>query len=1159
VCLAFSGLALFDIHAPAKSAELLQDETLRLTGQVTDMNGTPIVGAEVRLIAPKMQFALPHMTYGSVAVQTNAGGEFALQVRADDRRFMQGYHCKAMLVVRASTFELQASAFHLSRCLVDAPVLVQLRPATSLAIQVFDLSGQPLSDVAVRPAKIGEHQLPFEEVADTQATADAAGIAHFDELPSVNLEQVYLEGKQVGHQCVTLTKTDAGLTAVALSTQSRRGRLTAKANALYAMPDLSTVSFQLLSSIDESRSAYTWSDSPVDPQGEFFAEHICDGTVTVHSHLPEQMSYAFDPSVTYSGLKLTEDRYQLELLPANRVHGRVIDADSGEGLPRITISHTESRGDSSVSDQEGNFAFWAGAGRISYYPSHSLGLYSLDAGFYLYPQELPEDGQLQLEPVQLKRMTSAVGRVVNSAGQPLAGVEIQCRMKTERFTDAVALWSDRNGNFRFFSVTNGKTVSLSAQAIFTDSQSAQPLAIGTRRPLSLQVTDESRPELILEPLPTAYFSGTVVDRKGQAVAGAVVTVRQAKVFQEEAYGGSDRAPEPLFRDDIVTTDHQGRFQTPHTTNFEQDVSVSIKSAGYEIFNSGWSKHKPSGAEGTQIELGQHTLLNEPAEIAIQVRVRDGQTGEPLSNSRVVFLGAKSGLVKRNLEAGAPTSLMVKQSPQVAAAEAEGYQPKFRCIDYFEQNAAGDYELIFEMGHEPNQNRNVAPRDVERMRTAARELLAPIPEPLLAASYHQLLAYYSCATFTQPSQLIDRIKVMKLAGADLNILQGALPILVRLPQEEIRRLLPLVNNQVKVFLFTSLVDQATTAEQREEMLGEALIAVRQLGGDDQLMAYSNLSCTMLKHGMLDSALEVIGEAWDEHAEIREIIGKGQRLERSSRKQGIARYFAQPLALLHREEAFKLIELTAYANEIDRLKYETIAFLAGEGQAGWQAEIERLGDPRRSALGIKGYCDKVGFKNLERGRELLRYIPDSPFKGKFCLHLADKCKATGRQKAELAAEALPYLRMEHEPGDDHPSQTAADACSKVAAWDASLAERFAFESLWLCEEDHTILPYNLVGELALRLADYDAALARQLIVPCFDNWSWLFGERDHSVIYSRNQPLRAAACIDPKWCQELTEALLAGELATQPSRKLSTLQAVIDCWSEIASKQPPADMQ
>lgn len=114
--------------------------------------------------------------------------------------------------------------------------------------------------------------------------------------------------------------------------------------------------------------------------------------------------------------------------------------------------------------------------------------------------------------------------------------------------------------------------------------------------MSLQLSDESQPELILESIPTAYFAGTVLERSGKPIANADVVVRQAIVSQEEASGGMDRSPEPLFRDDIVTTDAQGRYQTPRTTDFNQDVSVSIRATGYETFNSGWTKRKPSGGD-----------------------------------------------------------------------------------------------------------------------------------------------------------------------------------------------------------------------------------------------------------------------------------------------------------------------------------------------------------------------------------------------------------------------------------------------------------------------------------------------------------------------------------------------------------------------------------
>lgn len=272
-------------------------------------------------MAPKVFHSLPHISFGSVAAQTDAGGEFDLQVPADDKRFIQSYYCNAMLLVRAANCELHATTFHLTRCLVDARLSIKLRPATLLPIHVVDTRGNPLADVTVRPAKIGEDFLPVEEVTEFQAITDAAGTAIFAELPSVQLERVYLMGQRIGQQCVTLTKTSAGLTAVALDTQTRRGRLSAQAVELHPMPSFSDVTLQFLSSVDDVCFAYTWSNSQVDSRGNFTMEHIGDGVVTVRSQLPEQMPYTFDPSVSYSGLQLTNEEYQLELVPATRVQG----------------------------------------------------------------------------------------------------------------------------------------------------------------------------------------------------------------------------------------------------------------------------------------------------------------------------------------------------------------------------------------------------------------------------------------------------------------------------------------------------------------------------------------------------------------------------------------------------------------------------------------------------------------------------------------------------------------------------------------------------------------------------------------------------------------------------------------------------------------------
>ncbi|MEZ6076892.1 MAG: hypothetical protein R3C56_14870 [Pirellulaceae bacterium] len=49
-----------------------------------------------------------------------------------------------------------------------------------------------------------------------------------------------------------------------------------------------------------------------------------------------------------------------------------------------------------MTDDDGTFFFWDGPGQVSFYPSHPLGIYSLDAAFYLSPQQMPEGGLLQL-------------------------------------------------------------------------------------------------------------------------------------------------------------------------------------------------------------------------------------------------------------------------------------------------------------------------------------------------------------------------------------------------------------------------------------------------------------------------------------------------------------------------------------------------------------------------------------------------------------------------------------------------------------------------------------------------------------------------------------------------------------------------------------------
>ena len=56
---------------------------------------------------------------------------------------------------------------------------------------------------------------------------------------------------------------------------------------------------------------------------------------------------------------------------------------------------------------------------------------------------------------------------------------------------------------------------------------------------------------------------------------------------------------------------------------------------------------------------------------------------------------------------------------------------------------------------------------------------------------------------------------------------------------------------------------------------------------------------------------------------------------------------------------------------------------------------------------------------------------------------------------------------------------------------------------------------------------------------DSWSWLFHEHDREFIHQSNPPLTAAISIDPQWALAETCKFFETELATQPSRKLTTV--------------------
>jgi hypothetical protein len=118
--------------------------------------------------------------------------------------------------------------------------------------------------------------------------------------------------------------------------------------------------------------------------------------------------------------------------------------------------------------------------------------------------------------------------------------------------------------------------------------------------------------------------------------------------------------------------------------------------------------------------------------------------------------------------------------------------------------------------------------------------------------------------------------------------------------------------------------------------------------------------------------------------------------------------------------------------------------------------------------------------------------------------------------------------------HPSQVAADAAVLIREHDRELAEQLMFESLWYCEKENRITAFHLTCELATRLSHLDNRLAKVLVTPCFEDWSWLF-QFDDSIHYELAPPLLALCAIDTQEAVSRMRGLFSGPLESRPSRK------------------------
>lgn len=1120
-----------------------------LHGRVVDSAGDPIANAELRYIGARHILMLPYDSNGSVVSTSDAEGQFELQFAEDDYRFLANSRAEGTLVCSHPHHQLTFQTVPVTRFLVDAPMTIELSAQLQpTKVQIVDQTGTAVEGIEVRPAVLMSTTFPFLETESFSRITDNTGVVEFPGIAATLIKKVYISGDAVGNQCLQLelpqsATTAASLVATVMPSKVLSGQVRIATEDRSGRPDLTQITLLLLSRESANEEQFSWDEVTLTAVGRIENARLFDGPVRLRARFAADMPFLFDSLETYNDVRTPEGTLEAKLYSATLVVGQVIDSSTGDGIPHLYVNQHGPDNRQAFTNLDGRFQFWVGAKPTSYFTADPFGRFVALRSAASRIEKLPIDGVIRLDPTRLYPAAKAVGKILNADGKPVAGADVNIEFQMDRHTGSTVAQTDRQGEFRFFHIPEGSHVKLTARR----------LGERTASPLELTVDAEAAPVLQLQPVKLRRFSGRLIAENGRPVSGASITLQRAQIVTPEQYQGEDRLTLNLFDDAVlIVTDDNGRFESPPTDEAMQDISVKVIAAGYDLYHSHWMDiGEVEEAASNNIDVGEFRLRRLNDSRAVSVRVVDDATGEIIPEARIVFRGARSGMVKMlgSVDTGSgPAELVmnVSDGQQVVAASTTGYQPAFEVL----RSLPDSVTLRLKKIATPRDARPRSPATSEQLRSLASRLLRQIPEPSQDDNLFHKLYYYNSFAYADPAGFIALAPKLMETSSEIMRVLGSGPL--GFPIEQRRQLVDVVEGQPKVELLLGICKDTSDEAERSELFDTAIKLIQDFPGEDGQTLVSRIACAMLETGRSEQAIDLLRQSYRDDPSLLQLLESGERIEKGGTRRGTARYFLPEYALVDRRASMKLIEQCAYANEIEYLKSQAVVFMASQDMLGWELAAKAYLKDGAIRSGVTGFMRKLNFKNLSSGKRLAAMLDDPITRASLLLNIAEHAEEVkAEERVELAEQALTSLRSAQKmPGSTHASAVHAEACVLVSDWSPELAEHFAFESLWTSERDaFTRQPYSTLSGVAKLLAQFDRQLAKALIEPCFDDWSWLFDSLDAAFVYQQIAPLEAAALIDPEWAEQVVNALCQNQLAGRNSRQLSVIGGLVQACSAI----------
>ncbi|MGD0518901.1 MAG: carboxypeptidase regulatory-like domain-containing protein [Thermoguttaceae bacterium] len=389
--------------------------------------------------------------------------------------------------------------------------------------------------------------------------------------------------------------------------------------------------------------------------GAFDFDQVPPGKYSVNIELADDSAYYYDGKGLVEVKSGETANVSLELKPAVKLQGKVVDQKTGEGLAgvRVNLYFNDSRGqagrqNTATTDAAGAFTIYTRPGKAQVNVWQIPEQYVNPSSSRQMPiVEIKEKEDTTMEPIQLARASVLEGIVVDKSGNPVADAEV--RYTDTRDYDSLheIIRSDAAGKFTLKKISPQKTYIVRART-----------ANAVADPVNVAPAEQKEPLKVVILEKTAFtVRGAIVDDAGKPLPGAEIGLMAHWRFGSGGVG---------FQFSTCKTDDAGKFEYGGLwPGDEYEIRVTAK--GYEKNSTRQVESTPGGVH----DFGKITLIG--AAGAVEGTVVDS-SGKPLAGARVFNSGdGPEPMETRSDDAGKFSLKGFRKGPVFVFAEKDGFR------------------------------------------------------------------------------------------------------------------------------------------------------------------------------------------------------------------------------------------------------------------------------------------------------------------------------------------------------------------------------------------------------------------------------------------------------------------------------------------------------